>query len=183
MTTEPGKLVPDRDSTALATSPELAAQLQHVQRLAYVFLSRFQDPARIADRPLMLAALKPQPTDCERVFTPQAAAVAKPLYDSLWLQLPAWPVRTDQTELRVFVAQGQDFATRHPRQQEFPGGYQSIASYLLPNVIWVCFEFAVPGSMGIAFDGLVWMDDRFAWFPKPYRALAELQNTVALYQD
>ena len=31
---------------------------------------------------------------------------------------------------------------------------------------------------GLAFDGLVWCDDHWAWFPKPYRFLANTAETA-----
>lgn len=127
--------------------------------------------------------MRPRPEDYARVFTDKAARIAMPVYEQIWLQLPSWPVRADQTQLKLAVAVSEDFVAWNTRATEFPGGYRGIAAHLLPGVPWVAFEFTVPGSMGVAFDGLVWLGDHWAWFPKPYRALAELASVAWLYHD
>jgi hypothetical protein len=38
----------------------------------------------------------------------------------------------------------------------------------------VCWELmAEDAEEGVAFDGLVWIDDHFAWFPKPWRFIPQ----------
>jgi hypothetical protein len=64
-------------------------------------------------------------------------------------------------------------ASDNELSRPFPGGYRAIAAKLNPNRIWVRWKFCRPGeTAGMAYDGLVWVDDHWAWFPKPYRALA-----------
>ena len=44
-----------------------------------------------------------------------------------------------------------------------------------PHRVWARWKFVRPGEpSGMAYDGLVWVDDHWAWFPKPYRVLAHL---------
>jgi len=93
-------------------------------------------------------------------------------YRSLWSQVPPWPVKPDQTDLRIGAAFAKDFATENARIRPFPGGYRDVARYLLPDRIWIVWEHVTPGAKdGILFDGLVAIDDHFAWFPKPWRVL------------
>jgi hypothetical protein len=55
----------------------------------------------------------------------------------------------------------------------FPEGYHAIVPLLDPHRVWVCWKYTRPGAAsGLAYDGLVWCDDHWAWFPKPYRMLA-----------
>jgi hypothetical protein len=54
----------------------------------------------------------------------------------------------------------------------FPGGYRSVAGLLTPTRVWVAWRYRSPGSStGLSYDGLVWCDDHWAFFPKPYRVL------------
>jgi len=57
----------------------------------------------------------------------------------------------------------------------FAGGLPDVAEQLVPDRFWVAWEFVEPGaSCGMAYHGLVWLDGRFAWFPKPWRVLEEV---------
>jgi hypothetical protein len=78
--------------------------------------------------------------------------------------------------VRVRVADAADFAAGNARAKEFAGGFTNIASSLVPGNVWVTWEYIAPGeSSGMAFNGLVFVpgpggaDNRFAWFPKPWK--------------
>jgi hypothetical protein len=63
-------------------------------------------------------------------------------------------------------------ASDNELSRRFPGGYRRIARLLQPHRVWVSWKYLRPGAdAGMAYDGLVWLDDHWAWFPKPYRAL------------
>ncbi|HNN90711.1 MAG TPA: hypothetical protein PKI03_00515 [Pseudomonadota bacterium] len=146
--------------------------LDTCQQEAQVLLSRFLDPALAATRMDMVRALRPEPDDYARVFLPKCAEAARAGYSVLWENLPAWPVRDDQVRLQIAVARSEDFLERNERAQHFPGGYISIGPQLQPGQIWVCWEFiALSRDAGVAFDGLVLLGTRWAWFPKPWRVL------------
>lgn len=153
--------------------------IEQVHRAASILLARFLDPALAASHIEMARALQPQPDDYAQVFVPDVADLARARYAVLWENLPVWPVRPDQTRLEVAVARAEDFAEKNDRADRFPGGYLGVASQLLPGRIWVCWEFITPGhEAGIAFDGLVPIEGRWAWFPKPWKVLpAALQGS------
>ena len=47
---------------------------------------------------------------------------------------------------------------------------RAIAHLLQPQRVWVAWKLIAPGQdAGMAYDGLVWLDDHWAWFPKPFR--------------
>jgi hypothetical protein len=124
----------------------------------------------------VLAQLLPRAADFERVFegaetVAQArAAYAEPRPRAAW-ERP----RGDQTQLRVHVAPAGMLGENNALSQHFPGGYRSIAPFLNPHRVWVAWKYTRPGeSSGLSHNGLVWCDDHWAWFPKPYRALAPL---------
>jgi hypothetical protein len=68
-----------------------------------------------------------------------------------------------------------DFSAGNARAKEFPGGFTSIASSLIPGNIWVAWEYLEPGhDAGMSFNGLVYVPvadggGRFTWFPKPWK--------------
>ncbi len=146
--------------------------LEQVHHAASILVTRFLDPGLAASCMEMVRALQPEPEDYGRVFVPAVADQARAGYSALWENLPVWPVRPDQTRLKVAVARAEDFTEKNDRSDLFPGGYLSVAPHLLPGRIWVCWEFITPGrDGGIAFDGLVPLEGRWAWFPKPWKVL------------
>ncbi len=158
-----------------------ANSLEQVHHQASILLARFLDPALAAQSMLMARALQPLPEDYARVFAAGVADQARDGYSVLWENLPTWPVRPDQTRLVVSVARAEDFAEKNDRADLFPGGYQSVAPHLLPGRIWVCWEFISPGrDAGVAFDGLVPLDGRWAWFPKPWKVLPDVARESPL---
>jgi hypothetical protein len=121
--------------------------------------------------------LRPQPQDYDKVFSSAAGQTAREAYEALWAQpmalfrLPA----PEQTALKVFVAPAGLLDSGVDLVQPFPTGYRAIAPLLDPHRTWVCWKYTRPEhTMGLSYDGLVWCDDHWAWFPKPYRVLAPL---------
>ena len=117
--------------------------------------------------------LVPREEDYDLAFTGSAAAAAREYYLEWWpRQLeegmatsvdPDW--RLD-THLAPAGLLGSDNALSRP----FPSGYRKIAPWLNPHRVWVCWHYLPPdAAAGIAMNGLVWLDDHWAWFPKPYR--------------
>ena len=116
--------------------------------------------------------LKPRDEDYEAVFTGAALASARAGYARLWAAPPPWPVKPDQTTIRIGAAYAEDFAGDDPRTRPFPGGYKGISPHLVPGRVWLVWEHVAPGATdGILFDGLVDLSDHFAWFPKPWRVV------------
>ncbi|HWO61148.1 MAG TPA: hypothetical protein VNO31_14065 [Umezawaea sp.] len=47
-----------------------------------------------------------------------------------------------------------------------------MADLLVPTRVWAAWKYRSPNSSaGLSYDGLVWCDDHWAFFPKPYRVL------------
>ena len=77
------------------------------------------------------------------------------------------------TRVQLVVARAADLGAGGPAASGFPGGYQQLADRLAPDELWVSWQLIAPGeTTGVQFDGLVYLDGRFAWFPKPWRALS-----------
>lgn len=121
----------------------------------------------------LLEGLKPRPGDAALAFSGDAAAQLRPFYERLWATPPmALGVAPDQTALRVAAATVDLLRVPNPVGDAFPGGYRRIVEMLVPGRVWVAWKYVRPGSAtGMAFDGLVFLDDHWAWFPKPWRGL------------
>lgn len=137
---------------------------------------------RIASAPptealVLVDALRPADEDYGRAFLGSAADQARAGYRSLW-STPVIPgPKVGQTELRVAVARVEDLRERGEAAERLPGGYGQIADKLVPGRVWVAWKFTEPGeALGMAWDGLVWLDDHWAWFPKPWRVLAPVEG-------
>jgi hypothetical protein len=120
------------------------------------------------------ASLKPRPGDAALAFISETAAFAEQTYATIWAQSPRVDPFPVIGELRIHLAPAgmlvDDNALSHP----FPSGYRAVASQLNPHNIWACWKYLKPDhDAGMAYDGLVWLRDHWAWFPKPYRALRQ----------
>lgn len=149
-----------------------AVPKEQIYEQAWALLSRFVDPAYVGQRGGLIAALQPRDGDYEQVFIGPAAAAARAGYQQLWQSLPMLPLRSTHTILRVALLNATEFGQDSDAARSFPGGYRDIAAQLVPDRVWLCWEILEPGDEdGLLFDGLVYLGDHFAWFPKPWRVL------------
>ncbi|HUH02886.1 MAG TPA: hypothetical protein VML75_12900 [Kofleriaceae bacterium] len=148
--------------------------IEQVKAQAAELLGRFLEPMQPAALAALTEVLRPSPEDYARVFAPEAVETARAGFDLLWLQSPRPKGKPGQTEVRVFAAPASLLTDDNELSRNFPGGYQRIADKLDPHRVWLAWKYLAPGSStGMAYDGLVWLDDRFAWFPKPWRVLGD----------
>jgi hypothetical protein len=121
--------------------------------------------------PAAILALRPREEDYERVFA-SGAERARAGYEAFWRDPPRIEVPSDRTHIAVVRATTEDLAEGTGRAVDFPGGWRRIATSLRPGLTWVAWRYHRPDeSLGTSFDGLVRLDDRWAWFPKPWRVL------------
>ncbi len=146
-------------------------QLQQAYDAAREMLTRYLTLPRV-ERVALVGALRPRHEDYRRVFVDAGASGVENGYGALWGNRPEWPFQAGQTEIRLAAAHVEDFVHRTPISRFFPGGYRQIAAWLKPGTIWLGWEFLAPmRSVGSSFDGLVALDGRFAWFPRPWKVL------------
>lgn len=118
---------------------------------------------------LIAALLKPRPEDYAAVFVGNAAEQAAEHFALFWENPPGSLTRAPNPQIRMVSRLAQDIVA----SDEFPGGYSRIAHLLVPDQVWCRFKVISPGAdSAIAYDGLVWREDRWAWFPKPWRAFS-----------
>ena len=119
-----------------------------------------------------LAALHPQAGDAARVFGPELAEIAESSFAAQWPQAPAVTRLKGSHRLQIHVAPAGMLLEDNELSRHFPGGYRRLAAHLAPQRVWVAWKVIERGaSSGMAYDGLVWIDDHWAWFPKPFRVL------------
>lgn len=121
--------------------------------------------------------LQPRPEDYALVFMGEAAIAARKAYEQAWSDPKNMWRRPgpQQREILCYVAPAGMLAYENELSRLFPGGYRAIADLLVPSRVWVSWKYVVPGTTtGLAFNGLVWIDDHWAWFPKPYRILRDI---------
>ena len=80
--------------------------------------------------------------------------------------------KPDQTELLIWAATTEELQNQSGHAMEFPGGYKGVADKLGAGLTWYRFKTVRPGERsGMAYDGLVYVNGRWAFFPKPWKAV------------
>jgi hypothetical protein len=147
----------------------LPTNLEEIKDRAVALVERFIG-ARATDE--LSEALRPEPSDYDEVFVPEVVEQVRAAYDTLWLETPRPEPKPGQTRVLCWAVPASLLTDDNELSRRFPGGYRRIAHLLVPQRIWLAWKYVTPGaSTGMAYDGLVWRGDRFAWFPKPWRVL------------
>ena len=145
---------------------------QDIERRAAQLLTTFFGADREFLRQFSQEHLYPKLEDYEQVFQPNAVQSARLGYELIWSESPFPEPKPGQEQVLVYSAWAEELGRESKRSQFFPGGYQRIAHNLLPHRIWLAWKYVKRGEhSGMAYDGLVWLEGRFAWFPKPWRVL------------
>lgn len=122
-----------------------------------------------------LELVRPKPDDYAKAFVAEAVDRAREAFQAVWDESidMAYPDGA-QTNITCEIAPAGMLSHDNELSRRFPGGYRAISHLLDPRRVWVCWKCLRPGAAtGMAYDGLVWLDDHWAWFPKPYRVLGK----------
>jgi hypothetical protein len=119
----------------------------------------------------LVEGFRPRPEDFARVFTEPAPFEA--LYRTVWAQIPrSSGIKPEQSQVRAVAATPRLLRVPNAASDAFPGGYRRIVHLLVEDQVWLAWKYVRPGStVGTAFDGLTRLEDRWVWFPHPWRAL------------
>ena len=120
----------------------------------------------------LAAQLRPQPGDYAKVFEAAYAGVAQEAYERIWDEMKPVPrPNAGQRELLLAGASSEQIRDEGA-PGAFPGGFDRVRHTLRPGHVWLCWKFVKQGErLGMAFDGLVRVEDHWAWFPKTWRVL------------
>jgi hypothetical protein len=117
-----------------------------------------------------LTGVLPEPGDAALVFAPAVAPGAAEAYVRFWEEQKGRvrPVG-DRGEPDIYAVTAGMMHKDGPWMQPLAQGMRGVAGALRPEVAWLSWRWA--GSSG---DGLVFVGDRWRWYPKPYRVLKTL---------
>lgn len=133
-------------------------------------LSEFLVPG--ADLAKLTYALKPSPADVRAVYREPLATNMIAIYKKLFTPSVKIGPKTGQTELLTFYSTTAKLAAGDAMRQKFPGGYDGVYGYMIPDFPIVRMKFVKPGeTLGMASDGLIFVNNHWVFMPKPYRAL------------
>ncbi len=80
--------------------------------------------------------------------------------------------KPDQDALFLFVTTTKTLQRDPEALANFPGGYKKVISYFKADMPIARFKFVKSGErLGMAFDGLVFVNDHWVLMPRPWRAL------------
>lgn len=125
-------------------------------------------------RVALTAALKPTEADIRAVYAAPMADRLMEMYANMFSTDAQIGPNEGQTEVRTWMATTAQLREGGPALREFPGGYEDVREFLIGDHPIVRFVFVKPGeTRGMAFDGLIYVNDRWVLMPKPWGALPE----------
>lgn len=133
-------------------------------------LRRFLEPG--ADLAALTGALKPEPEDVRAVYAEPLAGRLIESYGTMFTPGVQFGPKPEQTDLLVYHTTTGALKGGWPGDGAFPGGYGEVLRYFMGNQPIVRFKFVRPGeTIGLAFDGLIYVNGRWVLMPKPWRSL------------
>lgn len=161
------KAAPKGDTKPASDTPAAEIKLDEAKKVLGEFLKEGADHAALSKK------LEPKDEDYAAVFVEGSVAKAKEYYGAIWKdgKMKLMP-KEGQTELLLWAATGAQLQKGEGDAGKFPGGYKKVADLLKPGVVFYRFKFVKPGgTLGMAADGLVYVNDHWTIFPQPWRAL------------
>jgi hypothetical protein len=139
---------------------------------AKALLAEFVKPG--ADPAALSKALRPTKADYDAVFMPDLAAKADAAYGPAWDggKMVVAP-KGGQTQVLISSATSDELKGWTGAAAQFPGGWRDVSTQLKPGVRFYSFKFVEPGqSLGMAYDGLAYVNGNWRIFPKPWRVMS-----------
>jgi hypothetical protein len=149
-------------ATTSTTTPAPATSYKGDKAEAQGLLEKFLAPG--ADYTALTAELKPTSADYAAVFGPDSAK-AETYYGKMWKD-PNAQIKPNagQNQLLLFASTTDVVSS----DREFPGGYAKVR--LMKGFPIYRWKFVERGkTLGMAYDGLVFVNGHYAFFPKPWR--------------
>lgn len=153
---------------------DVVAAIQRIGQQIAPLLARFADPS--TDRAALVAELMPRSGDFAKAFRADIAPQVEQAFAALMQSgLPEIDPQPGQTQVSVHACPAGFLGQKNPLSAPFPSEYASLAPYLIRKRVWLVWHYTQPGATdGITYNGLVFLDDHWAWFPKPYQVIATL---------
>lgn len=133
-------------------------------------LDRFFD--RNPDYVALTRALKPTPEDIQSVYAEPLASNLIVLYERLFKPGVAIRPKAGQNTVLSQFTTTKRLKSDPTTIRQFPGGYKKVTRFIRKNVPIARFKFVRSGEkLGLAFDGLIYVNGRWVLMPKPWRGL------------
>ena len=133
-------------------------------------LEEFLKPGN--DLRTLTRAVLPKPEQIRKVYAEPLASKMIAMYSAALTPDVVIAPKQGQTELLMVYTTTKALRDGAPVLGKFPGGYKEVTRYFAIDVPIVRFKFVRPGeTLGMAYDGMVFVDGRWMWMPKPWRAL------------
>jgi hypothetical protein len=126
-----------------------------------------------ADTAALSKQLRPTAADLAAFFESDVVEKAASNYNPAWDagQLVIEP-KAGQTEVKMFSTTTDEMKSWTGTATEFDGGWKPTAPKLKTGLKIYRFKFLEPGKdLGVAFEGLVYINGNWRIFPKPWRAI------------
>lgn len=125
-----------------------------------------------ADFAALTSRLKPSGADIRAVYTAPLAEKLVDMYGSMFASGASIGPKPGQTGLITVRATTAALRDGDAILREFPGGYEKVRTFFAGDHPIIRFKFVRQGeTLGMAFDGLVFVNGRWVLMPKPWRAL------------
>ena len=160
----------EQDAPAADAQADGGAAAPGSEAAARQMLAGFLAPN--ADLAELTWAMVASPEDIRAVYKePLASRMIQTYGEKLTRGIKIGP-KPGQSELLTWWSTTDDLVRGSEILDYFPGGYARVLDYMNPGFPVVRFKFVEPGAdIGMAFDGLFWVNDHWAWMPKPWRML------------
>lgn len=125
-----------------------------------------------ADHAALTAALKPTAEDIRAVYAAPLADTLVAMYEELFAPGAAIEPSPEHSELLTVFTTTAKLKAGDAALDDFPGGYRKLLPHMVGDVPIGRFKFVEAGeTLGLAFDGLIYVNDRWVLMPKPWRGL------------
>lgn len=125
-----------------------------------------------ADLVELTAALRPSEADIRAVYGEPLASILVAAYGRLFKPGTKFGPKPAHDDLIVVRATTAGLKGGDAVLSDFPGGYKDILPYMIGDHPIVRFKFITSGeTLGLAFDGLIFVNDHWVLMPKPWRYL------------
>jgi hypothetical protein len=159
-------------TSALWSQEKRASPYPNTKEGANALLQEFLKPG--ADLAMLTKKLQPTNEDYRSVFKEELAKKLAEMYEQPWKEgLIVLSPKPGQSEVLLYSATSEELQKWEGNAKEqFPGGYEKVGPSVADGFTFYRFKFVSPGEkIGMAFDGLVYVNGHWRIFPKPYRAL------------
>ncbi len=159
-----------KDGAGQAQAETDSAPIPGSQAAARALLEQFMVPG--ADLVALTRPLIASAEDIRAVYKePLASAMIEVYRDKLPPNIAIAP-KPGQSEILIWHTRTDELMAGSDMLANFPGGYKRVSEFMNPGYPLVRFKFVAPGEeLGMAYDGLFWVNGHWAWMPKPWRML------------